>query len=254
MTIYEPKGKAREYSPLALNLLSGCPHGCAYCYAPSILRRSREDFLRVLERHGMIEQLKKDVAKWKGEKRQVLLSFTSDPYPTGYYFDVIHEAVVILRNAGFPVAILSKGFWKIEDDFKFFDFGVKIGASLTFASEEMTRKFEPNAATPERRINALAAWKAFGGRTFASMEPVIDCAESLEVAEWALPVVDEFKIGRANYIKNAPTPEQYNDFISKLVPMLRANGKGIYVKQDLAKIITFPLLPCETDMNYLELK
>ena len=30
--IYEPKGKAREYSPLALNVYSGgCDHACRYC-------------------------------------------------------------------------------------------------------------------------------------------------------------------------------------------------------------------------------
>ena len=29
--IYEPKGAAREYSPLALNYIRGCDHGCIYC-------------------------------------------------------------------------------------------------------------------------------------------------------------------------------------------------------------------------------
>lgn len=29
--IYEPKGAAREYSPLAMNYITGCDHGCAYC-------------------------------------------------------------------------------------------------------------------------------------------------------------------------------------------------------------------------------
>lgn len=35
-TIYEPSGKAREYSPLALNLYKGCDHGCNYCYVPDM--------------------------------------------------------------------------------------------------------------------------------------------------------------------------------------------------------------------------
>jgi hypothetical protein len=30
--IYEPKGPAREYAALALNLYNGCTHGCIYCY------------------------------------------------------------------------------------------------------------------------------------------------------------------------------------------------------------------------------
>ena len=28
--IYEPRGKAREYSELAVNLYTGCSHGCRY--------------------------------------------------------------------------------------------------------------------------------------------------------------------------------------------------------------------------------
>lgn len=37
--IYEPKGAAREYSPLALNYQTGCDHGCVYCYVPKMMQR-----------------------------------------------------------------------------------------------------------------------------------------------------------------------------------------------------------------------
>ncbi|MDQ1279366.1 MAG: hypothetical protein QG670_628, partial [Thermoproteota archaeon] len=30
--IYEPKGRAREYGALALNVYSNCDFGCLYCY------------------------------------------------------------------------------------------------------------------------------------------------------------------------------------------------------------------------------
>jgi len=32
MLIYKPKGRAREYAKLALNLYSQCGHGCTYCW------------------------------------------------------------------------------------------------------------------------------------------------------------------------------------------------------------------------------
>ena len=31
--IYEPSGRAREYGELAVNIYTGCNHGCSYCYA-----------------------------------------------------------------------------------------------------------------------------------------------------------------------------------------------------------------------------
>ena len=42
--IYEPKGKAGEYSKLAANIYNGCGHGCEYCFAPAFLRTARETF------------------------------------------------------------------------------------------------------------------------------------------------------------------------------------------------------------------
>ncbi len=43
--IYEPSGAAREYSPLALNYITGCDHGCAYCYVPGLMKRFRTDYV-----------------------------------------------------------------------------------------------------------------------------------------------------------------------------------------------------------------
>ena len=47
--IYEPKGAAKEYGDLALNIYTGCPHRCYYCYCPQVLRRGREDFFSKVE-------------------------------------------------------------------------------------------------------------------------------------------------------------------------------------------------------------
>ena len=42
--IYEPKGKAKEYGDYAINIYTGCPHECFYCFAPSVLRKVKDDF------------------------------------------------------------------------------------------------------------------------------------------------------------------------------------------------------------------
>ena len=47
--IYEPKGAAKEYGDYALNIYTGCPHRCYYCYCPGVLRRDREEFYSKVE-------------------------------------------------------------------------------------------------------------------------------------------------------------------------------------------------------------
>jgi len=42
--IYEPKGRAKEYSNLALNIYNGCSFKCNYCFGPDILKKDREDY------------------------------------------------------------------------------------------------------------------------------------------------------------------------------------------------------------------
>jgi len=34
--IYQPKGAAKEYGDYAINIYTGCPHRCYYCYTPKL--------------------------------------------------------------------------------------------------------------------------------------------------------------------------------------------------------------------------
>ena len=37
--IYAPRTRAREYCDLAVNIYTGCSHGCTYCYARAMAKR-----------------------------------------------------------------------------------------------------------------------------------------------------------------------------------------------------------------------
>lgn len=39
--LYVPKGKAKEYGDYAVNIYTGCPHRCYYCFAPNVLHRDK---------------------------------------------------------------------------------------------------------------------------------------------------------------------------------------------------------------------
>ena len=62
--LYIPKGKANEYGDYAVNIYTGCPHRCYYCFAPNVLHRDRETFhTNVAPRPGLVEALKQQLEK-----------------------------------------------------------------------------------------------------------------------------------------------------------------------------------------------
>ena len=80
--IYEPTGTAREFAPLAASLyFGGCGHGCLYCYGPRTIRRRREAFVNHAGlRQDVLTCLEKDAQRIRGDDREILVSFSSDPY------------------------------------------------------------------------------------------------------------------------------------------------------------------------------
>ena len=108
--IYEPKGKAKEYGDLAINIYTGCPHECFYCFAPAVLRRDRRAFHdNVRPRDGIVEAVRKQIQREKITGKLVHLCFTCDPYPVGYDTDPTREIIKALKESGNYVQILTKG-------------------------------------------------------------------------------------------------------------------------------------------------
>ncbi len=229
--IYEPKGKAREYSPLALNVYSGgCDHGCKYCYCANIMRGSWGAVPRPRDLSGLAREAAM-------ARRQVLLSFMADPYCAAEQTHrKTREALGVLSAARCSVAILTKGGARCLRDLDMFrlwpDGRIKVGATLTFRNADKSMEWEPGAAAPDDRLAALQKLHEAGINTWASIEPVIDPVESLAVIETSLSYVDAYKVGRWNHDARANAID-WPAFGRAAVDMIRAAGKKLYVKDDL---------------------
>ena len=215
--IYEPKGAAREYAPLACNMYLGCTHGCKYCYAPATLRKTAEEFHSdPAPREDFLKNFKDDCAKLAerpdDENRRVLLSFVGDPYqPCEEKLLLTRQTIAIATSFGIKLDILTKGTYKlVSRDFDLMkENGTRLGVSLVFICDAMRKEFEPNASSVADRIAILRAAHDYGIKTWVSVEPIIYYAQALDIIQLLEssddPCVDFWKMGKLNHVKESRT-------------------------------------------------
>ncbi len=239
--IYHPSGRAGEYAGkgYAANLFKGCTHGCKYCYVPSFCHMSSAKF------HGssiaapdVLERLARDMIRVDVLDEPIFLCFTCDPYCAGGPISLTRRAIEVIIASGNKVNILTKGGTRACRDFDLLaiDPGNRIGATLTFSSEESSIYWEPKAAVPLDRLAMLRKAKERGIRTWASIEPVIDPQESLKIMKMAMPYVDEFKIGKWNHDKRAKMIN-WRDFALRARELMESNGKRYMFKKEIRELI-----------------
>lgn len=246
-----PEGAAREYSPLALTIYTdGCDHACRYCYCRELARRYGKTWGTTPQpRH--LAGLEREAAR---RAEQILLSFVGDPYNAA---EATHrntrKALVILADAHCSVAVLTKGGTRCLEDLDLFTSWpggrVKVGATLTFRSARKSREEEPGAPLPADRLEALAELHRAGVRTWASIEPVLEAAESLAAIKASLAHVDEYAVGKLNHQESQ---EDLAAFARQAVELIRGAGRGLYVKAALRPYLPVGYLtPAERDPDAL---
>jgi len=241
--IYEPKGRALEYAPLAVSLYRGCSHGCTYCFAPDVIHADREKFLQAAPRKNAIPLLKADAAELAdaGDKREILMSFTTDPYqPIEQQYKLTAAAIGVLINAGLHFTILTKaGIPSLMDLERLKEAPdlFRYGTTLTLHREEDRLKWEPNAAPTLDRCKALRKMHEHGIRTWVSLEPLIDPDQSLFLICATFPYVDEYRLGTLNHAEKVLTDEQLIDYVAKAHLLINQYGRKAVWKKDLQQYL-----------------
>jgi DNA repair photolyase len=236
--IYKPSGKAAEYAHLALNLYTGCDNGCKYCYSPSVLHVNREKFAKAKPKEGVLDALRHQLAKWQNikdpvyrEKQRVLLCFTCDPYPDIDQTLTV-SALILLKCFDIPFQILTKSGSRALDDLREYGPNDAFASTLTFINPEDSKKWEPNAALPQDRMDTLKQFHDAGIHTWVSLEPVIDPEQTLELIRATHEYVDLYKVGKLNYVKSEI---DWRLFGTRALKTLQQLNKAYYIKADLAK-------------------
>ncbi len=243
--IYYPENKAGEYSYLAANLYFGCTHKCVYCY------NKKDRFDRYTEHdfhnkprpkttpYDLLTQFDKECKKKSRVDGPIMLSFTCDPYqPLDHELEITRSAIIIMKENGLHVRILTKAGSLPQRDFDLLDENDFVGATLTLSNDEDSKYWEPCAPLPADRINMLRVAKARGINTWVSLEPVIDTAQTFELIRQTHEFVDFYWVGKMNHeeIENELKID-WAQFAGDAISELEALDCNYQLKKGLRKIL-----------------
>lgn len=227
--IYEPKGAAKEYGDLALNIYAKCPHACFYCYCPKVLHKAPEDFFGGAEpRKDIVNEVRKQLEREHITGKLIHLCFVGDPYPTGYDTTPTREIIKLLKEYGNHVQILTKG--DGSRDFDLLDSEDWYG--ITISGKPVDAGAEPGAIQPHKRLAILTNAFLTGIRTWVSFEPVIDAEAVLSCIERHHKLFTKVKIGKLNY---HPSDIDWAAFGREAEALCETLGLDYYIKDSLRK-------------------
>lgn len=171
----------------SLNVYTGCPHSCIYCYISEYIPnafncRVKKDFFKKLSK-----ELK------KANKNFVIsIANSSDPYPQiENKLQLTRKMLLTLNKENFKFLIITKSDLVVRDIDIFKKSKCAISMTITTLNEKLAKKLEPNAVSPQKRINALKILVKEGISPLIRIDPIIP-----EVNENCEDLVEELaKIG-----------------------------------------------------------
>jgi DNA repair photolyase len=240
--LYNPSGKAGEYSQWAVNFYNGCSGRCTYCYMnKGVLSALHSDTPIIKKSLGneyqAFEIFCKELEKNKSElqKHGLFFNFNSDPFlPDTWELNV--RAIQKCIENDIPVKTLTKQVLRFNEVHLLpitpdrIKKNWAIGFTLTGRDD-----LEPGCATNIDRIKEMIYLHDLGFITWASIEPVIDICKSFDMVLGTTGFCDHYKIGLESGKKFDKDDVKY--FIISVNMYLDKNSPDttIYWKDDILK-------------------
>jgi DNA repair photolyase len=175
----------------SINPYRGCEHGCIYCYArPSHaylgLSPGLDFETRIFYKPNAAALLRDELRKKGYVCRPIALGSNTDPYqPAERKLGVTRSILEVLREFHHSVTIVTKGALIQRDIDILSDMAREklavVTVSVTTLDRDLARTMEPRAATPERRIETIAALSKAGIPTGVLSAPMIPALNDREM-------------------------------------------------------------------------
>lgn len=149
----------------SINPYRGCEHGCVYCYArPTHAYLGMSPGLdfetKLLARPNAPALLRKELGRQGYRCRVIAMGTNTDPYqPIERRYEITRDILKVLAEYRHPVTITTKSTLIQRDIGILTELArqnlVQVQVSVTTLDNDLSRKLEPRAAAPGRRIETI---------------------------------------------------------------------------------------------------
>jgi DNA repair photolyase len=177
----------------SINPYRGCEHGCIYCFARPThaymgLSPGLDFESRLFVKEGAAELLERELSAPHYQPRTIAIGTNTDPYqPIERRYRVMRSVLEVLQRTNHPVGIVTKSALVTRDIDILAPMArqglVKVALSVTTLDRALARSMEPRAATPERRLAAMAELAAAGIPVSVMVAPIIPAINDAEIEE-----------------------------------------------------------------------
>jgi len=175
----------------SINAYRGCEHGCIYCFArPSHARLDLSPGLdfesRLFVKPDAAKLLRAELARPRYEVKPIAMGTNTDPYqPIEERYRITRACIAVLADCRHPLMITTKSD-RVTRDLDLLgpmaaDGLVAVGISVTSLDPVLSRKLEPRAPHPRKRLAAIRALSDAGVPVNACISPIIPAINDHEI-------------------------------------------------------------------------
>ncbi|NGP17463.1 PA0069 family radical SAM protein [Devosia aurantiaca] len=175
----------------SINAYRGCEHGCSYCFARpthAYLGHSAGiDFERdIYVKANAVEALRAEISAKNYKPKPIAMGTNTDPYqPAERKHKLTRGILEVMLETKHPVMIVTKSALIIRDLDLLTELAklglVKVAISVTSMDHKLSRKMEPRASSPARRLEAIRLLSEAGVPTAIFASPMIPAINDMEL-------------------------------------------------------------------------
>jgi DNA repair photolyase len=175
----------------SINPYRGCEHGCFYCYARPThaymgLSAGLDFESKLFVKPNAAALLKEELAAPGYAPRTMALGTNTDPYqPIEREYRITRQVLETLSEFNHPVGIVTKSALVTRDIDILAPMAArglaKVAVSVTTLDVKLSRKMEPRASSPQRRLEALSQLAEAGIPAVVMVAPIIPAVNDAEI-------------------------------------------------------------------------